>query len=165
MTSTDHGGRVRRVRDCRQRRPVTPNQFCAALANTEENLVYTFDKRFEGPVIDRHDANAARCSDGSSTSPSSPRSSPPGPGARPSARSANKPKARDDIGLGNQIAQGHKAAADRGGKRPVEVDDLVTEFRSTLALALERFAGVDRTGHSLGPRPSHSCTATSAPSR
>jgi len=29
----------------------------SALANTEENFGYTFDKRFEGLVIDRHDAN------------------------------------------------------------------------------------------------------------
>ncbi len=30
----------------------------AATANTEENFGYVFDKRFEGPVLDRHDANA-----------------------------------------------------------------------------------------------------------
>ena len=29
----------------------------SALANTEENFGYTFDRRFEGLVIDRHDAN------------------------------------------------------------------------------------------------------------
>ena len=29
----------------------------SALANTEENFSYTFDRRFEGLVIDRHDAN------------------------------------------------------------------------------------------------------------
>ena len=37
----------------------------------------------------------------------------------------------DYVGLGNQIAQALKAAdPDRGGKRPVEVDDLVTEFEA-----------------------------------
>ena len=29
----------------------------SAMANTEANFAYTFDKRFEGLVIDRHDAN------------------------------------------------------------------------------------------------------------
>jgi hypothetical protein len=29
----------------------------SALANTENNFAYTFDRRFEGLVIDRHDAN------------------------------------------------------------------------------------------------------------
>jgi type I restriction enzyme R subunit len=30
----------------------------SALANTEDNFAYTFDKKFEGVVIDRHDANS-----------------------------------------------------------------------------------------------------------
>ncbi|NTW42481.1 MAG: hypothetical protein HGA44_21835 [Cellulomonadaceae bacterium] len=30
----------------------------AALANSEENFGYVFDKQFEGLVLDRHDANA-----------------------------------------------------------------------------------------------------------
>jgi len=34
-----------------------PQIRASALANTEENFGYTFDKRFEGLVIDRHDAN------------------------------------------------------------------------------------------------------------
>ncbi len=34
-----------------------PGIRASALANTEENFGYTFDKRFEGLVIDRHDAN------------------------------------------------------------------------------------------------------------
>lgn len=57
----------------------------------------------------------------------------------------------DYIGLGNQIAQALRAAdPDRGGKRPVEVDDLVAEFQATLARTLSpRFDGVDRTDHSF----------------
>ncbi len=57
----------------------------------------------------------------------------------------------DYIGLGNQIAQALKAAdPDRGGKRPVEVDDLVAEFEATLARTLApRFDGIDRTDHSF----------------
>ena len=57
----------------------------------------------------------------------------------------------DYIGLGNQIAQALKAAdPDRGGKRPVEVDDLVAEFEATLARTLSpRFDGIDRTDHSF----------------
>ncbi|MDT7539368.1 MAG: type restriction enzyme subunit [Actinomycetota bacterium] len=34
-----------------------PEIRASALANSEENFGYTFDKRFEGLVIDRHDAN------------------------------------------------------------------------------------------------------------
>ncbi len=34
-----------------------PQIRASALANTEKNFGYTFDKRFEGLVIDRHDAN------------------------------------------------------------------------------------------------------------
>lgn len=34
-----------------------PEIRASALANTEKNFGYTFDKRFEGLVIDRHDAN------------------------------------------------------------------------------------------------------------
>lgn len=34
-----------------------PEIRASALANTEQNFGYTFDKRFEGLVIDRHDAN------------------------------------------------------------------------------------------------------------
>ncbi len=34
-----------------------PEIRASALANTEENFGYTFDRRFEGLVIDRHDAN------------------------------------------------------------------------------------------------------------
>ncbi len=57
----------------------------------------------------------------------------------------------DYIGLGNQIAQALKAAdPDRGGKRPVEVDELVTEFDATIARTLSpRFDGIDRTDHSF----------------
>jgi len=56
----------------------------------------------------------------------------------------------DYIGLGNQIAQALKAAdPDTGGKRPVEVDDLVAEFEATLARTLIRFDGVDRSDHSF----------------
>src|SRR5439155_19652679 len=40
----------------------------------------------------------------------------------------------DYIGLGNQIGQALKAAdPDTGGRRPVDVDDLVGEFEATLA--------------------------------
>lgn len=57
----------------------------------------------------------------------------------------------DYIGLGNQIAQALKAAdPDRGGKRPVEVDELVAEFDATIARTLSpRFDGIDRTDHSF----------------
>ncbi len=57
----------------------------------------------------------------------------------------------DYIGLGNQIAQALKAAdPDAGGKRPVLVDDLVTEFGATLERTLSpRFDGVDRTDRSF----------------
>ncbi len=56
----------------------------------------------------------------------------------------------DYIGLGNQIARALKAAdPDRGGKRPVEVDDLVAEFEATLTRTLTRFEGVDRADHSF----------------
>ena len=34
-----------------------PEIRASALANTEQNFAYTFDRRFEGLVIDRHDAN------------------------------------------------------------------------------------------------------------
>jgi type I restriction enzyme R subunit len=34
-----------------------PEIRASALANTEQNFGYTFDRRFEGLVIDRHDAN------------------------------------------------------------------------------------------------------------
>lgn len=57
----------------------------------------------------------------------------------------------DYIGLGNQIAQALRAAdPDRGGKRPVAVDDLVAEFEGTLARTLSpRFDGIDRTDRSF----------------
>jgi type I restriction enzyme R subunit len=57
----------------------------------------------------------------------------------------------DYIGLGNQIAQALKAAdPDRGGKRPVDVDDLVAEFEATITRTLTpRFDGIDRTDHSF----------------
>jgi len=57
----------------------------------------------------------------------------------------------DYIGLGNQIAQALKAAdPDRGGKRPVDVDDLVTEFEVAFARAFSpRFDGIDRADHSF----------------
>ncbi len=57
----------------------------------------------------------------------------------------------DYVGLGNQIAQALKAAdPDRGGKRPVEVDDLVSELEATLARTLSpRFDGGDRADHSF----------------
>lgn len=57
----------------------------------------------------------------------------------------------DYIGLGNQIAQALKAAdPDRGGKRPVEVEELVTEFEATMTRTLSpRFDGIDRTDHSF----------------
>jgi type I restriction enzyme R subunit len=34
-----------------------PEIRASAIANSEQNFGYTFDKRFEGLVIDRHDAN------------------------------------------------------------------------------------------------------------
>jgi type I restriction enzyme R subunit len=57
----------------------------------------------------------------------------------------------DYIGLGNQIAQALKAAdPDRGGKRPVEVDDLIAEFEATMTRTLTpRFEGIDRADHSF----------------
>jgi type I restriction enzyme R subunit len=56
----------------------------------------------------------------------------------------------DYIGLGNQIAQALKAAdPETGGKRPVEVDELVAEFETTLARTLARFDRIDRNDHSF----------------
>ena len=57
----------------------------------------------------------------------------------------------DYVGLGNQIALALKAAdPDRGGKRPVDVEDLVNEFEATLAAALSpRFDSIDRTEYSF----------------
>jgi type I restriction enzyme R subunit len=56
----------------------------------------------------------------------------------------------DYIGLGNQIAAALKAAdPDRGGQRPIDVDSLAAEFEARIDLALERFAGIDRTDHSF----------------
>jgi type I restriction enzyme R subunit len=57
----------------------------------------------------------------------------------------------DYIGLGNLIAQALKAAdPDTGGKRPVDVDELVAEFESSISAALSpRFDGIDRTDHSF----------------
>lgn len=50
----------------------------------------------------------------------------------------------DYIGLGNQIAQALKAAdPDRGGKRPIDVDDLATEFTARINEALKRFDGLN----------------------
>lgn len=51
----------------------------------------------------------------------------------------------DYIGLGEQIAQALKAAdPETGGKRPVDVDDLATEFESRLeAILSPRFDGID----------------------
>lgn len=34
-----------------------PHIRASALANSEQNFGFTFDRRFEGLVIDRHDAN------------------------------------------------------------------------------------------------------------
>lgn len=53
----------------------------------------------------------------------------------------------DYIGLGNEIAAALKAAdPDTGGKRPVDVDALATEFEATLAATLSpRFDDIDRT--------------------
>lgn len=51
----------------------------------------------------------------------------------------------DYIGLGNQIAKALKAAdPDTGGKRPVDVDDLATEFEARMEALLSRFDGIDR---------------------
>ena len=56
----------------------------------------------------------------------------------------------DYIGLGNQIALALKAAdPETGGKRPIDVDALATEFEATIAVCLQRFAGVDRTDGSF----------------
>lgn len=56
----------------------------------------------------------------------------------------------DYIGLGNQIAQALKAAdPDRGGKRPVEVDDLVAELEHAMILVLSQFDRIDRGDHSF----------------
>jgi len=57
----------------------------------------------------------------------------------------------DYIGLGNQIAQALRAAdPETGGKRPVNVDDLVTEFEAAFAGTLApRFDGIDRADHSF----------------
>lgn len=57
----------------------------------------------------------------------------------------------DYIGLGNQIAQALRAAdPETGGKRPVDVDDLVTEFEAAFAGTLApRFDGIDRADHSF----------------
>jgi type I restriction enzyme R subunit len=57
----------------------------------------------------------------------------------------------DYIGLGNQIALALRAAdPDRGGKRPVDVDDLVAEFEVAFARAFSpRFDGIDRADHSF----------------
>lgn len=50
----------------------------------------------------------------------------------------------DYIGLGNQIAQALKAAdPDRGGKRPIDVDELAVEFNTRIDTCLERFSGLD----------------------
>ena len=56
----------------------------------------------------------------------------------------------DYIGLGGEIAKALKAAdPDRDGKRPVDVDALASEFEASLAAALKRFAGIDRTDGSF----------------
>jgi type I restriction enzyme R subunit len=56
----------------------------------------------------------------------------------------------DYIGLGNQIALALKAAdPDQPGKRPVDVNALAAEFEAQLAVALQRFAGIDRTDGSF----------------
>jgi type I restriction enzyme R subunit len=57
----------------------------------------------------------------------------------------------DYIGLGNQIAQALKAAdPETGGKRPVEIDELVIEFEARLMVAISpRFDGIDRTDRSF----------------
>lgn len=55
----------------------------------------------------------------------------------------------DYIGVGNQIAQALKAAdPEAGGKRPVDVDALATEFHTKIKTCLARFDGIDRTDHS-----------------
>ena len=56
----------------------------------------------------------------------------------------------DYIGLGGEIAKALKAAdPDQPGKRPVDVDALAAEFEAQLAVALQRFAGIDRTDGSF----------------
>ena len=56
----------------------------------------------------------------------------------------------DYIGLGNQIALALKAAdPDRHKQRPVDVDTLAAEFDASLAVCLQRFAGIDRTDGSF----------------
>jgi type I restriction enzyme, R subunit len=57
----------------------------------------------------------------------------------------------DYIGLGNQIALALRAAdPDRGGRRPVDVDDLVAEFEVAFARAFApRFDGIDRADRSF----------------
>lgn len=56
----------------------------------------------------------------------------------------------DYVGLGSEIASALKAAdPERGGRRPVDVEGLLTELEFALAVALERFAGIDRTDFSF----------------
>jgi hypothetical protein len=38
---------------------------------------------------------------------------------------------------------------ERGGRRPVDPDGLLSEFEAAMATALERFDGVDRTGNDI----------------
>lgn len=56
----------------------------------------------------------------------------------------------DYVGLGNQIATALRDAdPERGGRRPVDVDELFAEFESRLENALARFDGLDRADGSF----------------
>lgn len=56
----------------------------------------------------------------------------------------------DYVGLGTQIAGALRDAdPDRGGKRPIEIDNLAEEFVAAMETALDRFAGLDRTSTSF----------------
>jgi len=56
----------------------------------------------------------------------------------------------DYVGLGNEIAKALRAAdPDRGGKRPVDVEGLLSEFDAAIAAALVPFDGIDRTDSSF----------------
>ena len=56
----------------------------------------------------------------------------------------------DYVGLGNDIAAALKAAdPEFGGRRPVDVEGLVTELEAAIAVALSRFDGIDRSDFSF----------------
>jgi type I restriction enzyme R subunit len=56
----------------------------------------------------------------------------------------------DYVGLGTQIAGALRDAdPERGGKRPIEIDNLAEEFVAALDAALDRFGGLDRTSTSF----------------